>query len=76
MNEMKSQWIESSKELPPCDGSYEITNNPTLDEDWTQRLPISICWYDGLGFSYGGVYREPKYWRKWEPREKRYGKIQ
>ena len=70
------KWIESAKELPPCDGSYEITNNPTLDEDWTQRIPISICWYDGLGFSYGGVYREPKYWRKWEPREKRYGKIQ
>lgn len=73
----KYQWIETEKELPSEDGTYEITNNPNWegDLDWTQRHPISTAYYDGWGFSYGGIYREPKYWRKFELRERRYGKI-
>lgn len=69
---MKYEWIESSKELPPCDGSYEITNTPLWenDKDWTQRHPIATSYYDGYGFSYGGIYREPSFWRKYEPIEK------
>lgn len=71
------EWIESQKELPPCDGSYEITNTPHQenDVDWTQKAPICMAYYDGYGFSYGGVHREPKYWRKFEPRTKKYGKL-
>ena len=69
------EWIKSSEELPPCDGSYEITNFPDAEGDWANRNVTASAYYDGYGFSYGGVYREPAYWRNCKRLEKRYGKI-
>lgn len=73
----KFEWIDTEVELPSSDGSYEITNTPAYesDGDWTQRYPISTAYYDGWGFSCNGVYKQPRYWRKHELAEKRYGKV-
>ncbi len=69
------QWISSDDELPPDDGTYEITNQPEAEGDWCQRAMTSTAYYDGYGFSYLGVYRTPKFWRKYEYTQKKYGKI-
>lgn len=68
-------WIETEKELPPQDGSYEICNHPELENDSLRREVTTISWYDGYGFQWLGVYRQPKYWRKYEMIQKRYGII-
>jgi hypothetical protein len=68
-------WIDVEDELPPCDGTYEITNFPENEIDWLKRTMTATGYYDGYGFGYLGVYRTPKYWRKYSPIEKRYGKI-
>lgn len=78
----QSEWKESAIELPPMDGSYEVTNNLATYEEWCNgNIPIfpyydviSHAHYDGYGFLYCGVYREPLYWREYKPREKIYGK--
>lgn len=76
-------WIETEKELPEKDGMYEVTNDPyNLDLimrhdnlDLIMHHEIGVAFYDGYGFKYLGIYRYPKYWRKYEFKEKRYGKI-
>lgn len=73
---MNGEWIDVQVELPPCDDMYEITNFPEYEEDWIKRELTSTAYYDGYGFNYLGVYRTPKYWRKWQPAEKRYGKVE
>ena len=60
------EWIETSKELPPCDGKYEVTNTYNGNSD--------IAFYDGYGFEFDGHYVKPKYWKNWRPKEKKYGK--
>lgn len=75
MLEKDGEWIEVTKELPPCDGTYEITNNPQLENDWINRYPTGTAYYNGYGFEYLGIYRSPKYWRKYEFKEKKYGKV-
>ncbi len=62
-----SDWIDVEKELPPCDGNYEVTNNP---ESLQQQECLS---YDGIGFFYLEAYRPVKYWRPLTKIEKRYG---
>ena len=64
-----TEWNNVYEELPPCDGMYQVANNPTLHGD------IGICEYDGLGFLLSGIYRYPMYWRKIPILEKKYGKI-
>lgn len=63
-----SQWIESQKELPPCDGTYQVTNHTDSLYD------LRIFAYDGYGFTFDGIYREPKFWRKITELHKKYGK--
>lgn len=68
-------WKSSEEELPEKDGTYEVSNFPEAENDGLRREMTSTSWYDGYGFQYLGVYREPKYWR--DPpifKEKRYGK--
>lgn len=72
---MKINWIETEKELPPQDGIYEITNHPEKEDDLLRREMTSTAFYDGYGFNFLGVYRQAKFWRKFEYVEKRYGKI-
>ena len=61
-------WIQSEYDLPPKDGMYEVTNN-------TEDLIFSgYCMYDGYGFKYGLVYKEPKFWREYIQTYKKYGK--
>lgn len=71
----KFKWISIEEELPPCDGTYEITNHPEFEEDPIKRELTSTAYYDGYGFEFLGVYRNPGYWRKFEMKEKKYGKI-
>ncbi len=67
---VNEEWIDVTKELPPSDGNYEVTNfkeNP---------FDIGGAYYDGIGFcKESGAYCEPKYWKKTEISEKRYGKL-
>lgn len=73
---MKIDWINTLKELPYEDGTYEITNLPEIEEDSITRNVTSTAYYDGYGFQYLGVYRNPGYWRKNDFKlEKKYGKI-
>lgn len=73
---MEIDWIDVSKELPPCDGTYEITNHPEFEEDPIRREVTGTAYYDGWGFQYLGVYRNPGYWRKIAPKlSKKYGKV-
>ena len=59
-------WIECSKELPPCDGYYEAT-----DEN---KLFTGIVFYDGWAFLSKNIYRNPFYWKHTRFIEKKYGK--
>lgn len=72
---MNGEWINVEQELPSEDGTYEVTNHPDLEHDWTKRELTGTAYYDGYGFTYLGVYRTPKYWRKYVVIEKKYGKI-
>jgi hypothetical protein len=72
---IQGKWIDTEKELPPDDGTYEITNNPDYENDPIKREGTSTAYYDGLGFNYCGVYRNVRYWRRYEPMQKRYGRI-
>ena len=68
----ENPWIDSAKELPPCNGQYQVTNN--IDKKYTSI--IGMCEYDGYGFCYLGIYKEPLYWRHLGPQlEKINGKI-
>jgi len=71
---VSGDWIECEKELPEKDGCYEICSHPELEIDGIKRECTATAYYDGFGFQYLGVYREPKYWRKYEYLEKKYGK--
>lgn len=64
------EWIDADKELPPCDGFYEVTNNPE------SILYIETLSYDGIGFFYINSYRPVRYWRPIKPIHKKYGKIE
>lgn len=64
-----SEWISVDDELPPCDGHYEISNDKNLS------LAQSVCFYDGHGFIYSGIYRPIEFWRPHTTMPKRYGKI-
>jgi len=61
-------WIDTEKELPPCDGYYQATNK--IGSDF-----VAIMKYDGIGFLYQHAYRPVKYWMPYHFKEKRYGKI-
>lgn len=67
-------WIECEKELPPNDGFYEVTNHPDKQNDFLKHEMTAAAYYDGHGFTYLGVYRTPKYWKKYQFLEKKYGK--
>lgn len=71
---MNLDWIESEKELPQEDGTYEICNHPEAENDGIRREMTATAYYDGYGFQYLGVYRIPKYWRDYKRLEKKYGK--
>ncbi len=75
MREIHGRWICCDEELPPCDGTYEITNNPDWEEGPINRYFTALACYDGYGFEHLGIYRYPGWWRKYERPEKRYGKI-
>jgi hypothetical protein len=64
----QDSWVSCEYELPMKDGFYEVTNHPLRDT-------FGQCWYDGYGFLFENIYRNPKYWREIERKEKRYGKI-
>ena len=71
-------WIETEKELPPCDGVYEVTNLQIIDTEIACEaltIDLGIADYDGYGFKYLGVYRKPRFWREVPNREKKYGKV-
>lgn len=74
LGEEYGKWISVNDELPSQDGAYEVTNHPE-QEDWLKREMTATAYYNGYGFEYLGVYRTPKFWRKYEPKEKYYGKI-
>lgn len=63
-------WIDVTKELPPSDGMYDITNNPN---SWKAE---DCLLYDGIGFLLVHAYRTVKFWRHHTPLVKRYGKIE
>ena len=73
-SEFQGLWVETQKELPDADGQYEICNHPELENDSIKREVTATAYYDGYGFKYLGVYREPKYWRNYKKLEKKYGK--
>ena len=61
-------WIDVEKELPPCDGMYEVT-------DKSDSMAAEGClFYDGIGFLLLSAYRPVKFWRHHKPIIKRYGK--
>jgi len=64
-----NDWKNVEEELPPCDGSYEVTNHPDKPYD------LGFFYYNGYGFIDGDVFKNPQYWRNVSPREKRYGKV-
>ncbi len=68
-------WILCSEELPPCDGTYEVSDYPDQDQNCLMRHLITLGYYDGYGFQFSGIYKEPKYWRDYKKREVRYGKV-
>jgi hypothetical protein len=61
------EWIKCSQELPPCDGLYEVSNQPL-------EICQGIFEYDGIGFLHLGIYRPVSYWRDYKRLEKKYGK--
>jgi len=62
------EWIDVKTELPPIDGSYEVTNHPEKPFD------LGVCEYNGLGFIADRIYRNPKFWRYMCHKQKKYGK--
>jgi hypothetical protein len=68
MTEEENPWIECSKELPPCDGIYNITNGANDPYGGVGVI------YDGFGFIFEGIYRHPKFWRYRDQLNKKYGK--
>lgn len=67
-NSFFQKWIDVNEELPPVDGSYEVTNHPEKPFD------LGVCEYDGLGFIADRIYRNPRYWRNIHNLDKKYGK--
>lgn len=65
-----NDWIDIKNELPPCDGLYEITNDP---ESIRQ---LGCLLYDGIGFKYDHAYKPVEFWRHIAKPIKRYGKIE
>lgn len=64
-----SEWINVEKELPNCDGLYEVTNDPSSIQQQ------GCLEYDGIGFVYLHAYRPVKFWRNRVSLTKRYGKL-
>jgi len=67
-------WIDVNEELPPRNGFYEVTNNPSGPDTFPN---VGFAKYDGYGFLIDSIYREPSFWRVYKPskqRERRYGK--
>ena len=62
------EWIDVEKELPPCDGMYEVTNLPS------SPIAEGVLSYDGIGFLLDHAYRPVKFWRNVNRIEKKYGK--
>jgi len=63
-----TEWIDTSKELPPCDGKYQVTN--------TFNTWVEVFEYDGYGFKDDqGIYQNPRYWKTFKKLEKRYGMV-
>lgn len=67
---MMEEWIDTDKELPPCDGLYEVANNIDSLIDW------GVLPYDGIGFWYQNTYRPVQYWRPFHSKKKIYGKVE
>jgi hypothetical protein len=67
-NPFDRKWMNVNEELPIVDGFYEVTNNPE------RPIDLCVCEYDGVGFIYDRIYRNPKYWRYIKNLEKKYGK--
>jgi|HubBroStandDraft_6_1064221.scaffolds.fasta_scaffold888413_1 hypothetical protein len=65
-----SDWIDTTKELPPHDGIYEVTNNISDEKQF------DFLNYDGYGFILLHAYRPIKFWRHCKSLVKRYGKIE
>lgn len=61
-----NEWIKCEEELPPHDGIYLISNDPSKDF-------IGGASYDGIGFFIYPAYRTPVYW-KHTSFNKKYGK--
>jgi hypothetical protein len=64
-----SEWIRVTKELPPCDGLYEVSNH-------RHSFAQGVCYYDGYGFLHDGTYRTLNFWRHHPTLEKKYGKVE
>lgn len=75
MKNPNGEWISVQDELPSKDGIYEITNHPEKEDDWCKHNMTGTAFYDGYGFEYLGIYRNPLFWRKYTVTEKKYGKI-
>lgn len=65
----KNPWRDVTKELPPCDGQYQVTSKPA--DPWD----MGIARYDGYGFLDDQVYKSPTHWRYYKKPEKKYGKL-
>ena len=63
------EWIDVEKELPACDGFYQVTNFPENESN------SGVCCYDGYGFKFDGHYGMVKFWRNTRKIVKKYGKI-
>ena len=70
---MITDWIKSSEELPGEDEMYEICNYPEAENDGIRREMTATAYYDGYGFQYLGVYRDPLYWRNYKRLTRKYG---
>jgi len=67
-----SEWIDCSKELPPCDNYYDVDDG---EEDIFKRFIYIHCFYDGYGFKFAGETIYPKFWRHSKRNTvKKYGK--
>ena len=64
-----SEWIETAKELPPCNGWYKLSNSPELN-----FVVPAIAYYDGVGFVVQSIYMPYLYWTDYKDIPKNYGK--
>jgi len=71
---MINEWISVEDELPPCDGTYYVCNNPETAHMYSKSDFFALD-YDGIGFILDNVYRQPRYWMHIPQTHKRYGKI-